>query len=209
MRWTRIAVAGAAVAIGAIAGAIAVDQRNERSRRVAVGKDSIVLLGDSITAEGDWNEHLAGLPVVNAGRSGFTTEELVSVAGEDATAQPRKVVILTGTNDIRDHRQPSWTRRHLEELIGVVQRTSPATRIVVQTILPRSDRVAEVVATNEAIRSLAIAEGVELLDLYAVFDDGSGALRRDETYDGVHLGARGYERWATALRTILPESRPT
>lgn len=207
MNPARAAALSAAVAVSLIAGALLVGRfwKEDRSLR-AVDDRSIVMLGDSITAEGDWSGLFADLPIVNAGRSGFTTAELVSVAGEVAAGHPRLLLILTGTNDIRDQREPSWTRSHLEELIGVVQLTSPTTRIVVQTILPRADRPTEVIATNEAIRSLASDKGVDVIDLYADFDDGNGGLRRHETSDGVHLSDAGYERWAVALQSIMPSS---
>ena len=80
-----------------------------------------------------------------------------------------------------------------------MQDESPDTQIVVQTLLPSARMPSELVATNEAIRRLATARGLEVLDLYPEFDDGFGRLRVDETYDGVHLTGAGYDRWVALL----------
>ncbi len=56
---------------------------------------------------------------------------------------------------------------------------------------------------NVEIRDLATRRGLGLLDLHEAFDDGTGALRDDETYDGLHLTVEGYERWADELEPIL------
>ncbi|MGE5210893.1 MAG: GDSL-type esterase/lipase family protein [Acidobacteriota bacterium] len=167
-----------------------------------IDPDSIVMLGDSITAEAEWNRLLPDRPLVNEGHSGFTTEQLIPVAERIAAADPAVVVVLTGTNDIRDGHPPTWTRARLEQLIDRLEDGSTAT-IIVQTVLPRADESAAVRAVNAEIRDMASARGLRLLDLYESFDDGTGALRSHETYDGLHLTVDGYERWASELRPVL------
>ncbi len=197
-------LAGLAVAVGV---AQWFDRRSVTSEPTnePIDHDSIVLIGDSITAEGRWSTVLPAWPAVNRGRAGFTTRQLVSVAGEVASARPRIVVVLTGTNDIRDSRSAAWTAEHLAALLDQLESGSPSTQIVVQTILPRSDASDAVRRANEVIRGLVDERGLRLLDLHAVFDDGAGGLRAAETYDGVHLTPVGYERWAAALEPVLAE----
>lgn len=167
-----------------------------------ITQDSIVMLGDSITAEADWGELLPSHPIVNEGHSGYTTEQLLAVAERIAAANPAAVFVLTGTNDIRDGHPASWTRGQLEQLVDRLDQESTAT-IVIQTVLPRADAPAEVLRVNDEIRDLARSRGLRLLDLHPTFDDGTGALRDGETYDGLHLTTEGYERWADELRPVL------
>lgn len=171
--------------------------------RNRIDTESVVMLGDSITAEGSWSDLFPETPIVNEGHSGYTTEQLVPIARGVAAHRPRLVLLLTGTNDIRDGRPPSWTVTHLDELLDSIAELSPDTRVVIQTVLPRADRVSEVLAVNEAIRSLAAARGIPVLDLYPEFDDGRGGLRTHETYDGLHLSDPGYTRWAELLRLLI------
>ena len=74
---------------------------------------------------------------------------------------------------------------------------------MLQTILPRSDAREAVRESNRAIRELAAERDLQVLDLYAAFDDGTGALRPRETTDGIHLAAAGYQRWAAQLEQAL------
>ena len=182
--------------------------RSERSgtERAPIDDRSVVLLGDSITEFGDWQRLLPGRATVNQGHAGFTTAQLVPVAEEVADRRPRTVLILTGTNDIRDGHPPSWTIEHLEQILAAFEERSPATALVIQTVLPRSDAPAEVRAVNAALANLAARRDLALLDLHPVFDDGTGGLRDEETTDGIHLSGQGYERWATRLASFLDAS---
>jgi lysophospholipase L1-like esterase len=201
-------VGAAAFAVGVVL-VTARAQREGRTSRDSIGADTIVLLGDSLTEEGDWAALLPTWPIANRGHSGYTTAQLLDDSQEIASHRPRSVFILTGTNDIRDGHPPSWTVDRLGELVDGLQRGAPDTVLVLQTILPRSDARREVREANRAIRRLASERGLELLDLHAAFDDGTGALRADETTDGVHLAAAGYERWAAELDGVLRRLSPT
>lgn len=168
-----------------------------------IDAQSIVMLGDSITEQADWDSLLPDLPIVNHGYSGYTTEQLLPIGDSIGEATPRIVFVLTGTNDIRDSRSPEWTATHLRRLLDALQQRSPDTIVVVQTVLPRSDQPAAVQVTNDALRAVATDSGVQVFDLHGAFDDGAGGLRPDETTDGVHLSPSGYERWAALLESVI------
>jgi lysophospholipase L1-like esterase len=197
-----VAIAGAVIA--SIAGLVVVSVLRSGANSNRIGKESIVMLGDSITAEGEWSRLLPDQPLVNEGHPGFTTAQLVTVAERVAIADPAVVIVLTGTNDIRDGHPPTWTREHLEQVIDRLENGSRAT-IIVQTVLPRADQPGAVQQVNVEIRTLAARRGLRLLDLHETFDDGTGALRPHETYDGLHLTVDGYERWAKKLEAVLAD----
>ena len=144
MWWPRsvtrrvIMVAGAAAVV--LVGAVLVTTRVQRAERGAISDDTIVMLGDSITAEGDWDALLPQWPIVNRGHSGHTTAQLLSEAEAIASHQPRAVFVLTGTNDIRDKHPPSWTVDRLGQILDRLSRGAPDSIVVLQTILPRADR---------------------------------------------------------------------
>lgn len=203
----RSVIVGVATAVVAIVAAVVVVviRREGGVDRGTIDESSIVVLGDSITEFGDWDRLLPDRPVANRGYAGFTTAELVPVAAEVADARPRAVVILTGTNDIRDGLEPDATTAGLETIIDRFQQASPETTIIVQTVLPRDDAPGDVAAVNAAIRTLAALREVDLLDLHPLFDDGVGGLRPAETTDGIHLSDAGYDRWGDALSAHLEE----
>ena len=205
MTAARSFAAVVAVAIVAVVAWVAIDRyrSSDGPPRRPIDGDSTVMLGDSITAGGDWDELVEGQALVNEGYAGYTTAELLPVAADVAADRPDTVFVLTGTNDVRDGLPPAATVDGLAAIVDVFAETSPGTRIVIQTVLPRAETASEIVATNEAILVFAAERGLELLDLHPEFDDGSGGLRDAETTDGWHLSDVGYERWALLLGTRL------
>lgn len=200
-------VVGGAVAVVAVLWVAADRVRApEGPLRRPIDADSIVMLGDSITAGGDWEALLPDRPMVNQGYSGFTTAELLPIATDVAAASPAAVYVLTGTNDVRDGLPPARTRDDLAAILDVFATDSPETVVVVQTVLPRRATAAEIVATNDAIVELAVARGLAVLDLHPEFDDGGGGLRAEETSDGWHLSDAGYDRWAALLAAHLADT---
>ena len=171
--------------------------------RRRITDDSIVLLGDSITAGGRWTTLLRSRAVVNEGHPGFTTAELLGPATRVAAAAPRGVIVLSGTNDIRDGHGPDWTVEALATLLDRLTSAVSPSAIVVQSILPRHPGRDQVVATNRAIASLVTTRAVGHLDLYPHFDRGDGQLRDGDTTDGIHLTRAGYRRWARLLRPVV------
>jgi lysophospholipase L1-like esterase len=194
----RRVLSGAALVVAVVLVAFFIERRSG-PHRGQIGSASIVMLGDSITEQAAWGELLPDLDVVNEGHSGYTTEQLVPIADSIGDARPRVVFVLTGTNDIRDGRSPEWTAEQLRRLLDSLERRSPETIVIVQTVLPRADQPAAVEATNDAIRTVAASRGVRVLELHGSFDDGAGGLRPDETTDGIHLSSSGYRRWASLL----------
>ncbi len=167
-----------------------------------VTERSVVLLGDSLTAGGDWTALFPGHHLVNEGHSGLTTAELIGHGDRIARARPRGLIVMTGTNDIRDGRDPAWTVDRLERLLTPY--LGGSTRVTVQSILPRSPGGDEAMATNQAIaRLIDDHTDIDHLDLHPSFDRGDGTLRDDETTDGIHLSPAGYRRWADLLQPTL------
>ncbi len=198
------AVLAAVVVGGFLVGALIRWQRGQDGTdRGSIGPTTIVLFGDSLTEEGEWSRLLPDRPVANHGYSGFTSEQLVPIADEVAAAGPRLVLVLAGTNDIRDGHPPAWTERQLGAILDRLQDAGSDTTVVLQTLLPRADAADEVVATNERIVALAADRGVPVLDLHPSFDDGAGGLRAEETRDGLHLSEAGYQRWVELLEPVL------
>lgn len=195
----RGAVVAAFVGVVIAGAAIGIATRSSEPEPPTDSTDTIVMLGDSITRGGNWIQLFPDRVVVNAGYIGITTEGLIPIAGEVARSRPSAVFILAGINDIFADRPPAWTVDHLLDIVTAIESEAPDARIVIQTVLPNAERRDDVLATNAAIRVAAIENGLEVLDLYPEFDDGGGALRPAETYDGTHLTVPGYERWAALL----------
>lgn len=163
-----------------------------------------VFLGDSLTAEGAWNEWFPDRRVVNLGVSGDTTELVLERLDAVVAENPSTVVVMIGTNDL------AW-RRSVEQIVGGVEsilwrlhQELPDARILVQSVLPRAedytDRIKDI---NIHLRQFASTVKAEWVDLWPVFADDQDELRTDYSEDRLHVNEAGYAAWREALRKVL------
>ena len=168
-------------------------------------------MGDKLTESGSWSDWLPDLDVVNLGRAGDTTADVLDRLDDVIEAQPSVVVLLIGTNDL-SHRAPvEQVVRGTEEILFKLRHDLPQARLVVQSVLPRErERAEDIHEVNIHLRQFAAAPSVkaEFVDLFAVLADEHGALSAEYSLDGVALNEAGYEVWLDALRPVLAAEHP-
>ena len=173
---------------------------------------TVVFLGNSITSGHRLSVDAAfphrlgqalGVPVVNAGISGDTTEGGLSRLERDVLAhRPRLVVVELGVNDMFGR----WPReRTVANLQTITQRirTQGAGVILVHIALPGVAGDGH----RRHLREIARAEGAILVE------DFLAGVVPGRTYDGLHPDERGHallaERLLPVLREVLGRMRPT
>jgi lysophospholipase L1-like esterase len=97
-----------------------------------------------------------------------------------------------------------------KKIIEQIKKASPHTKIYVQTLLPVNNTFTQfknhynkdehILYVNNALRKLAAAEHITLVDLYPHFLDAEKKLDSRYTIDGLHLNADGYKVWADILK---------
>jgi lysophospholipase L1-like esterase len=165
------------------------------------GEADIVMLGDSITAGGRWNELFEGVTIHNRGISGDTITGIKMRLDQIIRKRPKKIFLLIGINDIVGG---SDARTFQQTYADIVDRLEPHSKIYVQSVLhclpPKcdakiNDRIA---ADNRWLKDMARQKGVEFIDLNAALSTDQ-RLRAEFTEDGVHLNAAGYMQWLRAI----------
>jgi beta-glucosidase len=187
----------------------------ERSKQ---GDIDLVLLGDSITDRwprvGEWSWlKLAPYKPANFGIEGDCTEDLLwrLEHGELDAISPKVVVVLIGSNNVFyfADETPEWTARGIEKIIAVIQKRSPASRVLLLGIFPRDEKDSRVrrtiTAVNREIQRLDDGARVRFVDIGAQFLDSDGNIPANIMPDKVHLNAKGYAIWYRSLESILPE----
>ena len=164
--------------------------------------------GDSITCDGNFDELLPGLRVVNLGVYGDTIGDLRRRVEQLKAEEPAVIFLLGGINSLR----PDNVADCLEEyraLLEEIAAACPRSGLVVQSVLPVGAELDPEGAQNRAVRSfnqglrsLSAEKGLSYLDLWPCYEK-NGALDPNLTRDGLHLNFNAYGPWAEAAEPYL------
>lgn len=175
-----------------------------------ISKKDYVFLGNSITAGGNWSALLGLTNVKNRGISGDITFGVLDRLDEIIEAQPAKLFVLIGINDISRKIPGGLILKNYKEMISRVRKGSKYTQIYFNTLLPVNSSFGKfdnhygkdlhIIWLNQEIKKLA-AKNVTIIDLYPVFSDENNVLRAELTKDGLHLLPAGYRVWAAFLKS--------
>jgi lysophospholipase L1-like esterase len=171
-------------------------------------KGRVVMLGNSITYRVRWNELLNRDDVLNRGIDSDLTEGFKARLDEIIDLEPDLCFILGGANDLMKDIPTDTVLANLATLVHRLQ--AHKVRPIIQSILHVGQGVENASSLNERIKTTNLAieawckrEGVFFLDLNEKMQN-PGFLKAEYTTDGVHLTAKGYDRWRSALLPLLP-----
>jgi lysophospholipase L1-like esterase len=195
-------------------------KENDSLRTTDSLQTHIVFLGDSFTERLDLRKAFPGMSVLNRG---ITSDHIVwddtrgviyRLAPELLAAHPSHIVLLIGVNDLGDDNSPeriAFLIGMYRQTLNSLRATYPAMKICVCTLVPAGGKYARlnesIRAFNAKLKSLAETLGITLLDLYPLYSDSTGALRRELTTDGLHIIPAAYDPWIEQVRRFLAGSR--
>jgi lysophospholipase L1-like esterase len=159
--------------------------------------DDIVFLGDSITEGGPWEELFPDLRVRNRGIGGDTSDGVLERLDQIARAEPAKVFLLIGTNDLFRGDSEDEIVAHITEILDRLKQETPDSEVYLQSVLPRAPEFrAPVEALNARLAEVALEHGSAWIDLYPAFlDPETGGIRAELSNDELHLLGPGYALW--------------
>lgn len=187
-------------------------QRVANFRSYPDSSKDIIFLGNSITDFTDWNELLRMPEARNRGISGDITFGILERLDEVTDGKPAKVFILIGINDISRNIPDSIILDNYKKMILRIKKESPKTKIFFNTLLPVNNTFTDrahfnkdehIQAVNEGLKKLAASYKVTVIDIHPHFLDANKKLDQQYTYDGLHLNADGYKKWAALLKPWL------
>jgi beta-glucosidase len=105
---------------------------------------------------------------------------------------------------------PEETAAGINTLVTTIRRKLPDSKVLLLGIFPRGNRSddpdrALIRRTNAMLAKLDDGGHVKYLDIGAKFLDADGSLPGTVMPDYLHLSARGYEIWATAIKPVVDE----
>jgi lysophospholipase L1-like esterase len=169
----------------------------------------IVMLGNSITAGGEWPELLDNPNVINRGIPGDHCDGMRERLEEVLRHRPIKMFLMAGVNDLAFH-TPDKVWAKYERLVNEILTKSPSTNLYLQSVLPVNNIVCptpvdneDVDALNEKIKAFSQSKNLNFLDVNSLLKDLDGNLDAAYTLDGIHINGAAYLKWAAEIRPFL------
>ncbi|MCC5620071.1 SGNH/GDSL hydrolase family protein [Nostoc sp. CHAB 5715] len=173
-----------------------------------------ILVGDSLSLWFPPELLPEGKNWLNQGISGETSNGLLKRLKIFDRTQPEVIFVMIGINDLIWGMSDRVILNNQRQIINYLRKTHPTAQIVVQSILPHGaeettwkgrDKLLAVTNSrirelNQQLQSICNKKGVKYLDLYPLFTNKQGNLRREFTTDGLHLSPEGYIVWRSALQ---------
>jgi len=170
----------------------------------------VVFFGNSITERGPWQELIGRkYKVGNRGIGGDNTFGMKARIADVVKSKPKKIFLMMGINDVGRGLPTAWSLQNYEEIIHIIRKESPKTKIYLQSVLPLNEHVLKydyLLGKEERIRSLN--KGIETLtrkydityvNVKEALADGY-VLKEEYTIDGIHINTDAYIRWVEYLK---------
>jgi len=194
-------------------------RHTQRSGAAVKVNQKIIFIGDSITHywESTGADHLAvlnakyGNRVVNLGFGGDRTQHVIwrLENGEfPAGINPEYVVLKIGTNNSNVYDPPNYTAAGIGEIIKIIHRNSPQTKILIFSLLPRGTGKNDIKTifnfkTNEIIKNYDGYLNIQYVDIANSYLNADGSLKTELFTDNLHLSVAGYLIWRNKLTEII------
>ena len=165
-------------------------------------RGDVVMIGDSITASGDWKSLLPGRKIVNQGVPSFTTKSALSRVRLASATKASRAFVMLGVNDLRQGAAVDEVFSRYSALIDALASSVPS--VVVQSTLLTSDFVLNraISELNRRLAERCQAGSCLFVDLNKTLAP-DGLLGREFTTDGIHLTPAAYFLWAQRLHGIV------
>jgi lysophospholipase L1-like esterase len=170
-----------------------------------------VFLGDSLTESFNLQKHFGRNDLRNRGMSGDLTDHVLYRLEEITNAQPARVFLMIGINDIYQGFEADHIISNIKMIMNGFREKTPRTQLLVHSILPINTRKlfveeeinSKIYLINHQVKALCEIQKVPFLDIHPDFLNEEGEMNEKYTYDGVHLSEAGYILWAELIQKHL------
>lgn len=184
-----------------------------------VDSTDVVMVGDGLTEyAGDWNKLLQWRHIRNRGIAGDRIKGVASRLHSVLQGKPKALFLMVGTNDILEKETLPVVLHDYIDLINLVRKTSPETKLYVQSLLPVNETFSNeklsgmtntIASFNVQLRHYCERYHVGYINIFKRFvRHGTNEMRRELTSDGLYLTPFGYKVWAFELKKYLLDLKP-
>ncbi|MBX2923522.1 MAG: alpha/beta fold hydrolase [Chitinophagaceae bacterium] len=175
---------------------------------------NIVMLGNSLTEGGQWEEILSRTDVTNRGIGSDITEGYIKRINDVFDLKPTICFIEGGVNDLARNIPQETIIRNLATLIDTLRGEGIIPVMHAVTLVANNYRAIDPETFNSSIKNLNIAikalakkKKVMLIDLNGTITDGKYLLKQYAIEDGIHYTAATYSLWGKEIIKILQQQQ--
>lgn len=169
----------------------------------------VVMVGDSITQAGIWEDMFSDVRIVNRGLGADRTDDVLRRMSSILSVRPRRAFVMLGINDISAGRKVDEVFDDYMRIVDALQ--SGGVSVVIQSTIECSvELLKRCTALLPAIRELnvrlrehALQNNIHFADINSGITSPHSGLLKPYTTDGVHLSATGYEHWREKIRVLV------
>lgn len=167
-------------------------------------KYKIVMLGDSITDEGQWDELLNLDTIQNRGISGDTTDGVLQRL-DSLNKNIEKVFIMIGVNDIMRGKSVDEIFTNYQKIVQILKEKK--IKVYIQSTLFIGEKRAEnfnikVENLNIKLKQFASDNNLIFIDLNKILSSDK-MLKHELTSDDLHLNGSAYNLWASEIKKYI------
>jgi len=157
---------------------------------------NIILIGDSLIADNDWQSRMSLHNVQNFGVPGATTTDVLNMLPgiKNRTEKVDIIMVMVGTNDLLSDNY--YFIQTLKQIIIKLRKNHPLAEIIVSSLFPMNLPHNTIPSFNTHIETLTIQTGSCYLNTHDKFLNSKVEIFQG---DGVHITANAYEIWARTL----------
>ncbi|WP_148216697.1 GDSL-type esterase/lipase family protein [Arcobacter nitrofigilis] len=163
----------------------------------------IVMLGDSLTARGEWDVILYPKKVINLGHDADTTSDILNRLDLAIEVHSKSIYLMIGINDMNTYKSLDKIFENYIKILNRLEKES-SSKIFVQSVL-----YTQMNSFNKKVKEINIRLEKYCNDNNLTYIDLNRVLSRDEvllniyTTDGLHLNMKAYVDWASELRNYF------
>ncbi len=172
-------------------------------------KTTYVMIGDSITAYGAWQNLLTTDDIVNRGVAGDTTGAAIQRMSGIVSFHPKRAFIMLGINDIGKNINVDIILKNYEQIVSILQSYSIDVIVfstlqcnIFQGSKDHTYMNTQVFLLNTRLKQLCDDRHIKYVDVDFVLSDQYG-LKSQYTTDGVHLNIDGYRQWSAMIFPLI------
>ena len=180
-----------------------------------ISSDDILVFGDEMVKNGEWQELLGSTRVKNRGTGwGYggdiaTTSKMVEAtysAVEGVTKDNAKAIfVYTGTGDANGNTDIETIKTNYKALVDKIREKSPSSKLYLMSLCPtdNASKATRITSLNEYMQTLAGAdESVKYVDIYTALASGT-STNSNFFYPSNYLGGKGYVKVAQKMKEAL------